>query len=249
MDRFAGRTVLVTGAAHGVGRACALRVAAEGGDLVLWDAADCTDTAALVASAGRTVEAHLVELADPDAVERALTRSVAGAGPIWGAINAATRLAPPMPVGEYDANVWSAVLEANLGTVFACLRHELAHMAANGAGSVVTIASVAGLRASAPGLGAYVAAKHGVVGLTRAAAQDYASAGIRVNAVCSGLLATEHVAEFEERNRALVDHLLERIPMGRAADAAEIAAAAAFLLSDDASYITGEALTVNGGAL
>jgi NAD(P)-dependent dehydrogenase (short-subunit alcohol dehydrogenase family) len=228
----------------------ALRVAAEGAPVAAVD----VDVDAL----GETVEAVralgvpavgvTADVTDGNDVARALDDATATLGPLWGAVNNAGRATPQIPFGEYDEETWDAVMELNVRGVFLCCRSELAHLAGNGAGSIVNVSSLVGLRAPMRGIGPYITSKHAVVGLTKSAALDYAAAGIRVNAVCPGQMLTPMLASFYSEHPEQEAAASRVIPMRRVAQPEEVAAVIAFLLSDDASYVTGHALAVDGGS-
>jgi NAD(P)-dependent dehydrogenase (short-subunit alcohol dehydrogenase family) len=249
MGRFTDRVVLVTGAAQGLGRSTALRLASEGSSVALVDLQEgaLEETVEDVRALGVPAVGIAADVTDADAVAKMVDAAVGELGPLWGAVNNAGRSNPLTPLAECDEPTWDAVMELNVRGTFLCCKYELAHMAGNGAGSIVNIASIVGLRASLPGLGAYSTSKTAVVGLTRVAAMDYAGVGVRVNAVCPGQMLTPMLQEWYERDPEQRDISLRRIPMGRIASPDEMAAAIAFLLSDDASYITGQALAVDGG--
>jgi NAD(P)-dependent dehydrogenase (short-subunit alcohol dehydrogenase family) len=245
-----GRVALVTGAASGIGRATALAFAHEGAKVVAADVA---------AEAGReTVD--LIEAAGGDAVfvradvARAedVARLVAGAVETYGRLDCAHNNAGiegAVPAGtafhDYPDAVWDQVMAINLKGVWLCLKAELAHMLGQGGGAIVNTASIAGL---VGGFGsAYTAAKHGVVGLTKAAALEYAARGIRVNAVCPGVIATPMIERAFARRPEAEQLYLAGEPMGRFGTAEEVAAAVVWLCSDAASFLTGVALPVDGG--
>jgi NAD(P)-dependent dehydrogenase (short-subunit alcohol dehydrogenase family) len=243
---LAGKVALVTGGASGIGRATALRMAEQGARVLVADrdGAGAAATAGVIAQHGgeaRGVAADVTEEAEVAAMVR-------GALDAWGRLdcafnNAGVAPAEAQPLAEIAPAEWARVLHVNLTGVFLCLRHEIPAMAAGGGGAIVNTASIAG-RVGLPRAGAYVAAKHGVIGLTRTAALDHAGQGIRVNAICPGYVETPLAARGIERRR---EAILARVPLGRIGTVEEIADAVTWLCSDQARFITGEALTADGG--
>lgn len=246
MSRLGGKVLMVTGATRGIGLAAAERLAAEGARVVLTARGE---------DAGRAVEARLPdalfvpadmsEVTGPLAVvEAAIERY----GCLDGAFNNVGGVVAPGRPADVDPAAWTAELDLNLNSVFYCLRAQLPALQAAGGGAVVNNASIAGTT-GVGGLTAYAAAKHGVVGLTRAAALAHAADGIRVNALVTGNVDTPLYRELLGVGPA-VDRadLSAPNPTGRVAGPEEIASFVAFLLSDEARFVTGATLPVDGGA-
>ncbi len=245
-----GKSALVTGGGGGIGRAAALALAREGARVAVADIAAeaARETVALVNAAGGQAISLSGEVARDAEVRAMVEAAIAAHGRLDCAFNNAGIAgwhveAAGKKTAEWSEAAFDRMIEVNLKGVWLCLRHELLHMQAQGGGSIVNTASIAGL-AGLPTSSAYVAAKHGVIGLTKTAALEYAEAGIRVNAVCPGYIKTRMTEEVMQRRGAAI---LAQTPLKRMGEPEEIAEMVVWLCSDRASYVTGAAWNVDGG--
>ena len=234
--------VLVTGAGRGIGRATALAFASAGASVVVLDrnGTAAEETAALAGDA-TAVQGDVTVAAD---LERAVAAAVERFGGLdWAVNNAGITLHTKVRAAEITEDEWRRVIDVNLTGVFLGMRAELPAMLERGGGAIVNVSSVAGLVGSSAADAAYSAAKHGIIGLTKTAALDYATLGIRVNAICPGPVNTAMVADADHMG----GFFATASPMQRMAEPGEIAAAAVWLCSEAASFVTGAALPVDGG--
>ncbi len=245
--RFPDRSVLVTGAGSGIGRAAALLFAQEGGRLIVVDQneADAQATAALIRDAGGEAFAVGADVSRGASCRAMVERALAAYGRLDVAFNNAGVGGSGFAVADEEEVAWNRIVEVNLKGVFLSMKYEIPALLAAGGGAIVNTASVAGL-VGERGIGSYCASKHGVVGLTRTAALDYIGQGIRINAICPGATRTQLLAAWFQDPK-VEEFILSRHPIGRVAEPEEIARAALFLASDDASFIVGQALAVDGG--
>jgi NAD(P)-dependent dehydrogenase (short-subunit alcohol dehydrogenase family) len=246
--RVEDKVVLVTGAASGIGRATAVTLAREGARLVLCDVAATAgeETAREARALGAEAEFLTADVARQTEVDQLVEYALARHGRLDCAVNNAGIEGALRETADYPEETFVRVIHVNLIGVWRCLRAEIPAIRRNGGGAIVNMASAAGL-VGAGGLSAYAAAKHGVVGLTRTAAIDYAKAGIRVNAVCPGLIETPMVDRLSAELPTLRDALVAMKPMGRLGRPEEVAEAVVWLCSDAASFVTGHMLAVDGG--
>jgi NAD(P)-dependent dehydrogenase (short-subunit alcohol dehydrogenase family) len=242
---FEGKSAVVTGAGSGIGAEIARELAARGAHVIVSDLdADGADqVAGEIATAGGRADVMLADVADAGAMKRLVDFAVEKAGGLHLAVNNAGIGGPSAPLIEYSPDDWRKVIDINLNGVFYCMRYQIPAMLEAGGGAIVNMSSIlgsVGLR-NAP---AYVAAKHGLIGLTRAAALEYAQQGIRVNAVGPGFIDTPLLSK--NLSQEAIDGLAGLHPVGRIGRPEEVSALTCFLLSERASFITGSYHLVDG---
>jgi len=247
MRELENKAILVTGAGSGIGRASAVAIARAGGLLVLADInrAAVLETAALISGSETEVLILDGDIAAPTHCQALVDLAVKRFGRLDGAFNNAGIESPMARIADADEQDWDRSIAVNLKSVWLCLRAELRQMERQKYGAIVNTASVGGLIA-VPNNACYAAAKHGVIGLTRTAAVEYVGSGIRVNAVCPGLTKSAMTQRLAEADPGLMQTIMP--PMKRMAEPEEIAEVVVFLLSERASYLTGQAIAIDGAA-
>lgn len=242
-----GKAAIVTGAGSGIGRASACALAAAGAMVTVADISEASaaQTVELIRASGATAQICSGDVTSADYADRLVQFTLDVFGRLDLAHNNAGVESPYAPITDAQEEDFDRSVAVNLKGVWLCMRAQLRHMVGQRCGAIVNTASVGGLLA-VPGNSAYSAAKHGVIGLSKTAAVEYAGHGIRVNALCPGLTRSG----MTQRLFSAVPELEQRLlpPMGRIADAAEIAGTVVFLLSDQASYLSGQAIAVDGAA-
>jgi NAD(P)-dependent dehydrogenase (short-subunit alcohol dehydrogenase family) len=250
--QFEGKVALVTGAGSGIGRASALAFAREGARVVVADVQrdGGEETLRLVQAlsvGGNGAIFARVDISQSEQVEALIVTAVATWGRLDFAHNNAGVEGSGSPTHLYPEDDWRRIIDVNLIGTWLCMKHEIHQMLQNGGGAIVNTSSVAGLVASPASGSAYTASKHGILGLTKSAALEYAQSGIRINAVCPGVIQTPMVERHIARHPEMEQSLLTAQPGGRMGSAAEVAAAVIWLCSEAASFVTGHPMVVDGG--
>ena len=245
---FGGKVAIVTGAAGGIGRASARAFAARGAHVLVADidVEHGLETVSLIGSAGGSAQFVRTDVSRSDDVGAMVEAAIREHGRLDFAHNNAGVAAANLPIAELPEAEWDRVTNVMLRGVFLCMKYEIAAMLAAGRGAIVNTASGAGLVGYA-NQSAYVASKHGVLGLTKSGALEYGARGIRINAVCPGTVWSPMVDKAVAAYPDLQNQLESMHPIGRLGTAEEIAAAVVWLCSDDASFVLGHALSVDGG--
>jgi NAD(P)-dependent dehydrogenase (short-subunit alcohol dehydrogenase family) len=247
-EQFAGRVAFITGAGSGIGRATALAFAAQGAAVTVTDIVekDLHETARLIEDQGGQALPVLGDVTRSDDVAAAVAAAVRQFGRLDFAFNNAGVEQPVAPLHEISDQDWNRIIDINLRGVFYGMKHEVPAMLATGGGAIVNTSSGAGVIGIA-GQSAYAASKHAVIGLTKAAALDYAAAGVRVNAVCPGIIETPMMDRFSGGTEQGRQRVIGQEPVGRMGRPEEIASAVLWLCSDLGAFTVGHALVVDGG--
>ena len=245
---LAGKVAFLTGAASGIGRATALTFARDGVTTVVADIDldGNQETARMIEDLGGQALAVRCDVTRGEDVQAALNQTVEVFGHLDYAFNNAGAEQQHKPTADITEEEWDRIITINLRGVFLCMKYEIPLMLQLGGGSIVNTSSGAGIKVFGRGA-AYAAAKHGVVGLTKDAALDYAASGIRINAICPGIIDTEMMDRFTGDTAEGRDRVIAQEPIGRMGKPDEIAAAVVWLCSDAASFVTGHALVADGG--
>ncbi len=251
MKSMEGKVALITGGSTGIGHATALAFAREGANVVIADVAveQCNETVQSIVKSGGKALCVQVDVSKADQVESMINQTMQTFGRLDFAFNNAGIEGASAPTAEYPIDSWNRVIAVNLTGVWLCMHFEIPAMLKQGGGAIVNMASILG-QVGFANSSAYVGAKHGVIGITQAAALEYAAKGLRVNAVCPGFIETPMLERAgmlsDPELRAMITNLHPIQRMGRPE---EIAEPVVFLCSDKASFITGEALAIDGGYL
>jgi len=243
---FSGKVALVTGGSRGIGRATALLFAQSDARVVVADVDSAgKETVEAIERDGGNAIFVKTDVRNEDEVKNLMATAVKTYGGLHCAFNNAGVLPPTVMLAEMDEATFDTTLAVDLKGVFLCMKHEIQHMLKHGGGAIVNTASIAGMIAE-PGISAYITAKHGVIGLSKAAAVEYASQGIRINALAPGLVNTAMTkAWFDDPNMRA--HFVANTPVGRVSQPEEMAPMVLFLCSDFASFSVGQTFVVDGG--
>ena len=243
---FENKTAIVTGGSFGIGRATAVAFAKRGANVVIADWVEDNETLNLVKAAGGTAIFVKCDVSKDGDVKMLVDKTISTFGRLDYAFNNAGIEGASAPLHEATEENWDKTIAVNLKGVWLCMKHEITYMLKQGKGVIVNTASIAGL-VGFPGLSPYVATKHGIIGITKTAALEYAKQGIRINAVCPGVIKTPMIDRFTGNKKEAEKQFESAEPIGRMGLPEEVAEAVIWLCSDGASFVTGDAMAVDGG--
>jgi len=248
--QFSDRVAFLTGAGSGIGRAVALAFVKRGARVVIVDisARNGEETLEIVRKAGGDAIFHQTDVTRATEVEAAVNQTIQAYGHLDCAFNNAGIEGIMASTVDFREEQWDQVINVNLKGVWLCMKYEIRQMLKQGCGTIVNTASAAGLVGFPPSA-PYAASKHGVLGLTKSIAVEYAKAGIRINAICPGIILTSLVEHHIAENPQMVDRYIETTPIGRMGSPDEVAETVVWLCSEAASFITGSPVIVDGGAV
>jgi NAD(P)-dependent dehydrogenase (short-subunit alcohol dehydrogenase family) len=243
-----GKHALVVGASSGIGKAIAIKLAEQGARVVVASrrSTEGNEVVAEIQQAGGEAMFVQADVTSSEAIERLLERCIEGYGPLDIAVNnAGVEGTPFVATADYDEDVFDAVIDTNLKGVWRCMKYEIPRLAEKGV--VVNMSSIAGLRSNEMMGCAYTASKHAIIGMTKTAAREYAPEGIRINAVCPGVIATDIAQRSFMMDENTQRKVLKMHPLGRLGTVDEVAEAVLWLASDQSSFMTGHAMVLDGG--
>jgi NAD(P)-dependent dehydrogenase (short-subunit alcohol dehydrogenase family) len=245
---FQAKVAFVTGAGSGIGRAAALAFAREGASVIATDLSEVSahETAHMIEAAGGRALGIRCDVTQTGEVNETLDRAFREFGRLDFAFNNAGSEQPVITTADLTEQMWTRILDVNLSGVFLCMKHEIPLILRSGGGVIVNTASGAAVKGFA-GQAAYAAAKHGVIGLTKSAALDYAAQNLRINAVCPGIIETSMMDRFTGGTSEGRERVIAQEPIGRMGKAEEIAAAVIWLCSQHAAFVVGHAMVIDGG--
>lgn len=243
---FINKTVIITGAANGIGKATAIAFGERGANVVVADIVGTSETVNAITLAGGKAIGVKCDISKESDVKAMVEKTIATYGKLDYAFNNAGIEGVMTLTQDYTEEAWQRTIDVNLKGVWLCMKYEILEMLKTGGGSIVNCASIAGL-VGFFGASAYVASKHGVVGMTKTAALENAKTGIRINAICPGVIHTPMIDRYTKGDKQIESQLASAAPMSRMGQPEEIADAVIWLCNPGASFVTGQAIAVDGG--